>query len=105
MPSPISYNPNRIFLQGGRWGNFPVPEFNGIKTYTIGVWYLFGILSPEGLTSDFMLGNLPFPGLDTNEYIPGSYYNYQLINGAVTQIIGGKIPIDQPFLSGIVSKG
>jgi hypothetical protein len=104
MLSPKTTNPNRIFLQGGRWGEFPMVELNGIETYTIGVWFLFGFLSPEGLNSAFYLGSLPFPGLDQNEYIPGQYFNYQLINQGPTQTLV-PVPNTPTLLSGIIKSG
>jgi hypothetical protein len=104
MPTPKTMNPNRVLLNGGRWGTFPMIEVNGVRTYSIGVWYLFGIITPEGLASDFMLGELPFPGLNaTDQYIPGSYFNYELINGTLTQVLT-PIPTQPNFLSGIIGK-
>ncbi len=54
---------------------------NGVMTYYVAGWYLFGILSPEGLASDFMLGMVPFPGLTLpDQFIPSTYFQYGLIN-------------------------
>ena len=107
--SPTTTNPNRVFLQGGRWGNFPPPDFAGTNLYGIGIWLKFGILSPEGLASDFMLGNLPFPGLDQNEYIPGTFFQYQLVNQRQTAKIQpiGVVPASQlpTFISQIAQRG
>ncbi len=104
MPTPKITNPNRVFLSGGRWGQWPVQDMVGVKVYTVGVWYLFGILSPEGLTSNFYLGSLPFPGIDQNEFVPGSYFNYQLINQTLTQVLT-PVPNKPNFLIGIAGAG
>lgn len=90
VPAPIMpHNNNRIFLQGGQSGVFPIPELGGAKAYGVLVWYKFGILTPEGLQSDFMLGNLPFPGLDQDERIPGGYFTYNLVNNRMTRALPG----------------
>ena len=104
VPSPVTRNPNRIFLAGGRAGDFPITDIGGVTNYTIGGWLLFGIISPEGLASNFMLGNLPFPGVDPNEYIPNYYFSYALINQTLTQTLV-PVPPKPPLLSGISLRG
>ncbi len=101
VPSPQTRNQNRVYLRGGRFGDFPVSNMAGINTYTVGVWFLFGILAPEGLASDFYLGNLPFPGIDQNEFISSSYFNYMLVNQGPTQSII-PVPTQPPELQNIM---
>jgi hypothetical protein len=99
VPDPTmlaTNNPNRIFLGGGRSGSFPISDMSGVEVYALQGWFLFGILAPEGLTSDFMLGNLPFPGLQTGEYVPGTYFRANLINTTQTQTSEGLAVPTQP---------
>lgn len=108
MPSSIvTSNPNRVFLQGGRWGNFPPIDVKNVYTYSLGVWYIFGILAPEGLASDFMLGNCPFPGIQVvdPQTIPSSYFRVDLINQLPTMIEGGLTPQLPPLLNPIRGQG
>lgn len=104
IPSPKTTNPNRIFLKGGRAGKIPIRDIGGIMTYTVAGWLLFGILSPEGLASDFMLGSMPFPGININEQIPGSYFDYSIINQNRTQTLVA-VPNEPPLLRAISGKG
>ncbi len=81
VPAPFSKNPNRVFMGGEQIGQWANPDMSGVMTYYLAGWYRFGILSPEGLASDFMLGMVPFPGLTLqDQYIPRSYFQYGLIN-------------------------
>lgn len=104
IPSPKTTNNNRIFLSGERIGMFPIGNVAGVTSYAVSGWLLFGILSPEGLASDFYLGNLPFPGVDKNEYIPGVNFQYQLVNQNQTQTL---IPVPQipAILQNMIQKG
>lgn len=104
IPSPITTNKNRVFLKGGRVGYFPIPDVAGVMTYYVSGWMLFGILSPEGLASTFYLGSLPFQGVDKNEFIPGSYFNYQLVNQNQTQTLV-QVPNLDPILQTMISQG
>lgn len=91
VPAPATTNPNRVFLEGWQSAIFPIQDMGGIERYAIAGYYIFGILSPEGLESDFMLGNLPFPGVDTNEvFYAGKYLSYQLLNQAIVPILQGQ---------------
>ena len=104
IPSPIVINPNRIFLAGQRTGTFPIKGFGGVTTYIVTGWMIFGIRSPEGLNSTFMLGNLPFPGLDMNEAVPGAYFSISLINQNLTQTLC-PVPARSPPLLNIIAAG
>lgn len=108
MPTPIINNSNRVFLGGGRVGEWANIDVAGVQTYYVSVYYLFGILTPEGLTSDFMLGLVPFPGLSlADQLIPAAYFQYNLINGTRTTVL----PPTQSFqplpalISGIANLG
>lgn len=104
VPSPITTNPNRVFLGGGRTAEFPIEDMSGTIVYVVQGWFLFGILAPEGLTSDFMLGALPFPGVDSNAYIPGIFFRTQLINTNPTQTLVN-VPIEPPELRMVTQQG
>ncbi len=81
VPSPQTTNRNRVFLEGGRVGQWATPDMAGVMTYYVAGWLLFGILSPEGLASDFMLGMVPFPGLTLSDQVmPSMFFKYGLIN-------------------------
>jgi len=97
VPPPASLNPNRIFLEGWQSAPFPVPDQGTIMCYAIAGFYKWAILTPEGLESDFMLGQLPFPGLDPDERFPSSYFNYQLINQNIARIIPGGPPPEYDY--------
>lgn len=105
IPAPISTNPNRVFLAGERTGMFPMTDVAGVITYVVTGWFRFGILSPEGLASDFMLGDLPFPGVQTGQYIPGGYFLINLINQNLTQTLTNNVPPIPPLIQGIINKG
>jgi hypothetical protein len=104
VPSPKTTNPNRVFLSGGRVADFPITDFSGTTMYVVTGWLLFQILSPEGLESNFYIGNLPFPGVDKNEYIPGVNFQYQLVNQNQTQTL---VPVPQipAILQNMIQKG
>ncbi len=108
IPSPISRNKNRVYLGGGRTGEFPIKDMGGVTGYAVAGWFIFGILAPEGLNSDFMLGNLPFSGLvsglDTNEFIPASYFRQGLINDKTTQT-ETTVPSLPPLIMAIKNEG
>lgn len=90
VPAPATTNPNRVFMGGWQSGIFPIPDQVGVMEYTVAGYMRFLILSPEGLESDFMLGKLPFPGLDPNEYISATQYlSYQLLNERVVPALPG----------------
>jgi len=81
IPSPVSLNDNYIFLGGNRTADFPIKDIAGITTYAVAGYYIFGLVVPEALGSNFLLGNLPFPStVDTNEYIPAEYFQQGMIN-------------------------
>jgi hypothetical protein len=87
VPSPRTQNNNRVFLRGSQSAPFPIQDFAGVTAYGVAGWYVWGILAPEGLESDFMIGSLPFPGLDRDERIPNGYFSYQLVNQLLTRIV------------------
>ena len=97
VPAPSTTNPNRIFLGGWQSAIFPVPDQVGVMDYHLWGYYVFGILNPEGLESDFMLGTIPFPGLDQNECIyAGQYLSYTIINQNVVPYLPGQPPEQLP---------
>ncbi len=104
IPSPIVTNKNRVFLGGSRVGEIPIMDVSGYENYAVSGYLLFGILAPEGLASSFMLGNVPFPGVDTNEQIPAAYFIEGIINQRMTQTLT-TVPTLPPLITGIIEKG
>ena len=105
VPAPSTTNPNRVFLGGDQTAPFPIPDMGNIRAYGVGGWYIWGILAPEGLESDFMIGNLPFPGLDQNEFIPSSFFAYNLINQRIVRKVGGlAVPNEAQAIQNILRK-
>ncbi len=89
VPAPYSSNRNRVFLKGEQSGTWSMPDLGGALNYVTGGWYIFAILAPEGLESDFLLGTVPFPGADPDDMIPGSTLSYQQINQRQIQPVRG----------------
>jgi hypothetical protein len=104
--SPITTNKNRVFLNGGRCGIWPIPDVAGVMNYCVSGWILWGILSPEGLASDFMLGNMPFviPGVPPVQQMAGANFSYQLLNQGITQVLT-LVPSQPSQIMNMVSKG
>lgn len=96
VPAPYTKNANRVYLGGEQSAVFPMPEISGVKTYGVAGYYRWGILAPEGLESDFMIGQVPFPGLDKDEYIPGVYFSYTLMNQRMTRVVGNAATPNKP---------
>lgn len=105
VPGPRSTNPNRVFLNGQQNGVFSMPDLAGVINYVTSGYYIFGILAPEGLASDFMLGTVPFPGADSNDMIPGSYLSYTMINqNIVPTVPPSNVPQLPPLLRNILGR-
>jgi hypothetical protein len=102
-PSPITTNPNRVFLEGERTALFPIKDVTGITTYVAYGYLLFGILAPEGLASTFYIGNLPFLGIDVDEQIPGNYFRYDLISQKRSSALTD-VPRLSSMITGILEK-
>lgn len=99
IPAPSTTNPNRVLLKGWQSAVWPIPDMSGATRYTLFGYIVWGILNPEGLESDFMLGTLPFPGLDTNEYISAStYLSYTLLNQRTVADLPGQPTETLPWL-------
>ncbi len=98
VPAPYSSNPNRVYLRGEQSGTWSMPDLGGALNYVTAGWYIFGILAPEGLESDFMLGTVPFPGADTNDMLPGSSLSYTMLNQRVVRTVGSQHAPNLPAL-------
>lgn len=103
VPAPYTTNSNRVYLRGEQSVPFPMPQISGVETYGICGFYVWGILAPEGLESDFMIGNVPFPGLTSqDERFPAEYFSYDIINQRVTRIVGSATPPTLPTLLRVI---
>lgn len=89
IPAPTTTNSNRIFLGGYQYGGFPVVEMGGYEFYRIGGIYFWGILDPEGLLGDFMLGSAPMPNQPyyNDEYLPANYIQPGMVNSRPSSIL------------------
>lgn len=89
IPAPTSQNSNRIFLGGFQFGGFPVVDVGAYQIYRVGGIYLWGILEPEGLLGDFMLGSAPMPNQPsyTTEYLPSANIRTGMVNDNPHQAI------------------
>ena len=90
VPAPTTTNPNRIFLGGSQFGGFPIVSAGSFNFYRIGGVYVFGILNPEGLLGDFMLGAAPMPNqpVPSLEVMPGTNFRQDLVNQQSTPQLG-----------------
>lgn len=89
LPSHKSYlaNGNRVFLGGERVG-IVTPALVGHYWSAAG-YFLFAVVSPEGLSSDFSLARCPWEGTDASDfYIPSTHFQKGIINDNWLQPIG-----------------
>lgn len=89
VPAPTTTNQNRIFLGGAQYGGFPIVSTGGFQFYRIGGTYLFGIIDPEGLLGDFMLGSAPMPNQPyyNSEMLPANYIQPGMVNSQPSSIL------------------
>lgn len=82
FPAPTTSNSNRVFLGGYQNAGFPIVDIGGYCLYRLAGWYWWGILNPEGLDSEFMLGGAPMPNQPTfsQESIPASFFQTNIMN-------------------------
>lgn len=93
VPAPYSKNPNRVYLNGQQTAAWPIDDVSGVRNYACSGFFIFGILAPEGLESDFLLGTVPFPGADPNEMMPGRFLSYTMLNqGTVRKVANESVP-------------
>jgi len=92
LPSVKSYlaNGNRLFLGGSRIGAI-TPTFGG-HVYSVSGVYVFLVVAPEGLTSNFFLSKCPWEGYPTDNamdfYIPKENFVSGILNPNWMQPVG-----------------
>lgn len=101
IPAPTTTNPNRVFLGGTQIAGAPIVGTGAYQLYRVSGAYMFGIIDPEGLLGDFMLGAAPMPNQpsSTNEYLPAG--NIQ--SGMVNNNQGQKVPSNNATGTGLQS--
>lgn len=100
VPSPDSFdnNSNRLYLRGKQTASIPTQDISLVgHTFTISGWYLYAIVGPEGLSSTFRLGAMPWedPSAVLN-YIPAENFITGILDDTLQQPDG--LPTDPDVL-------
>ncbi len=94
VPSPELDNPNRLFMGGWQLNTTPVPVGTEGHSWGLAGLYLYCILAPEGLTSDFYSGRLPIDdGVTADKlYFPSGNFDTSLVSAQSSRPSSPAIP-------------